>query len=120
MTTPEGVTKGVIRKWLKDRGAWAFAPVSRGMGKHGIPDYVCCVPVEITQEMVGRVAGLFVGIEAKANGRQDEPNGGCSKNQVDNLRGIYDARGFARVVYQQSDLDNLGADIEILDLGDRL
>ena len=55
--TPEGKVKDAIKKFLKERGAWYFMPVSNGMGQVGIPDIICCYK------------GVFVAIEAKAPGK---------------------------------------------------
>lgn len=52
--TPEAKVKTAIRKALADAGVWYFMPVSNGMGRHGIPDFICCVN------------GFFLAIEAKA------------------------------------------------------
>ena len=54
MSTPEGKVKDALRKVLKKHDVWYFSPVSRGLGKHGIPDFVCCF------------GGRFLGFEAKA------------------------------------------------------
>ena len=35
-----------------------------------MPDYICCIPVVITQDMVGKTVGVFAAIEAKAPGRR--------------------------------------------------
>ena len=55
-STPEGRVKDAVKKVLKKHGIWYFMPVSRGMGMHGIPDFICCWE------------GNFLGIEAKAAG----------------------------------------------------
>ena len=52
----EADVKKAIKKILDDAGAWYFMPVSAGYGKHGIPDFVCCL------------YGRFLAIEAKHNG----------------------------------------------------
>lgn len=52
--TPEGKVKAQVDKLLKRYNVWFYKPVSNGMGKHGIPDYVCCT------------RGRFLGIECKA------------------------------------------------------
>lgn len=54
MSTPEGKVKDAVRRILKKHEVWYFSPVSNGLGKHGIPDFVCCFE------------GRFVGIECKA------------------------------------------------------
>jgi len=68
--TPEGKVKAGVKRWLKERGWWWFAPVSNGMGRHGIPDVICCQPVKITPEMVGLTIGVFRAIETKAPGKR--------------------------------------------------
>lgn len=52
--TKEGVVKRHIKKILKDAGAYFYMPVSNGMGRHGVPDFLVCY------------RGKFIGIEAKA------------------------------------------------------
>lgn len=55
--TPEGKVKDGVKKFLKERGAWFFMPVSNGMGQAGIPDFIICYK------------GVFVAIETKAPGK---------------------------------------------------
>lgn len=68
--TPEGKVKTKFKTWVKKHlpEAWYFLPVSRGYGTHGIPDFVMCIPKKITQDMVGKTIGVFVGVETKAPG----------------------------------------------------
>jgi hypothetical protein len=40
--TPEGFVKAKVKKVLEIRGTYYFMPVSNGMGRHGIPDIICC------------------------------------------------------------------------------
>ena len=57
--TPEGRVKAKVKAILKRyRNVWYFMPVSGGYGKHGVPDFVCCI------------CGGFIGVECKA-GRGD-------------------------------------------------
>jgi len=70
MQTPEGKVKDAIKRVLRARGTWFYMPVQNGLGVHGIPDFVCCHPVLITEDMVGKTLGAFVGIEAKAVGKE--------------------------------------------------
>ncbi len=63
--TPEGKVKAAIDRLLKGYGVWYFAPVQYGLGAHGIHDRVCCIPVVITQAMVGKTIGRMLTIEAK-------------------------------------------------------
>ena len=75
IVSEDDVKKKVIAPWLKSLGAWYFMPVSRGMGVHGVPDFVSCVPITITQEMVGKTVGLFVAPEAKRPDKKHNASG---------------------------------------------
>ena len=97
MSTPEGKVKAQIKKYLKTLKAYWFLPVSNGMGAHGIPDIIACVPTVITQDMVGKEFGLFVGIEVKKPGRRGEKNAGASALQMVQIGAINTAGGKAGV-----------------------
>ena len=94
MATPEGKVKNQIKSWIKKNipDTWHFLPVSNGMGKHGICDFIMCVPRTITQDMVGSSIGMFVGIEAKTE------TGRLSKYQEVVIGEIRDASGMAFVI----------------------
>lgn len=94
------LVKRRLDKWL----SWSFAPVSNGMGAHGIPDRIACVPVVVTQDMVGGVIGRFVAIESKRPGRRNEEDRGASKNQVNQMNAINAAGGVALVCDGEEDL----------------
>lgn len=98
--TPEGRVKDAIKKRIQDvhPDSFYFLPVSNGMGRHGIPDFICCIPTEITQDMVGTSVGVFVGIEAKTY------TGKVSPLQDQCLAEIADADGAALVVWGSDDL----------------
>jgi len=55
--TPEKKVKNEVAKLLIQHHVWYFMPVSNGMGRHGIPDFVCCVN------------GHFLAIECKATSK---------------------------------------------------
>ena len=57
--TPEAKVKKNVREFLRAKGVWYFQPVSNGMGRVGIPDFVCCFK------------GRFIGIETKAPGKRN-------------------------------------------------
>jgi hypothetical protein len=80
--TPEARIKHRVKKWLNDRGVWFFCPVSNGMGKHGIPDFICCWN------------GKFLAIECKAPGKLNT----CTPNQLERQKEIRAAGGIALVV----------------------
>lgn len=79
--TPEGKVKKAIKLLLTDIGAWFYMPVQNGMGRTGIPDFVCCIN------------GTMVGIEAKAPGKKST----LTNNQQIELDGIAKAGGVAIV-----------------------
>lgn len=64
--TPEGKVKDDVKKVLKEFGIWYYMPVQNGMGRVGIPDFVCCDN------------GRFLTIETKAPGK----TGSLTENQL--------------------------------------
>lgn len=90
---PEARVKQGIKKRLRD-DVWYYMPVQNGMGRVGIPDFVCCIPVVITPEMVGQTVGIFAAVETKAPGKRSE----TTPNQDKELMGIHRAGGVAVVV----------------------
>lgn len=98
--TPEGRVKDAIKQKLRELSpdSFHFLPVSNGMGRHGVPDFICCIPTEITQDMVGEKLGVFVGIEAKTY------QGKLSPLQDQCLTEIADAHGAAIVVWGSDDV----------------
>lgn len=81
-STPEGRVKAGIKKVLDAWGIWYFMPVSNGMGKVGVPDFICCA------------RGLFLGIEAKAPGKRSH----TTPNQQRVMSEIKDHTGHVLVV----------------------
>lgn len=105
--TPEGRVKKNIKKWM-DRvfpDAFGYMPVPTGYGEKGIPDHIYCIPVVITEDMVGKTVGLFVGIEAKT------VRGKVSPAQAIKAGEIIDASGIIRTVYGS---DNIEQELEPL------
>lgn len=94
MSTPEGKVKDKVKLWFKQRAAWFYMPMQNGMGVQGIPDFIACVPMVITQDMVGATIGVFYGVETKAPGRITN----TSPLQKIQLQGIAAAHGYAAVV----------------------
>jgi hypothetical protein len=91
--TPEGKVKSDVKKYLDKADAAYYMPVQNGMGCVGVPDIVACVPVEITQNMVGQTIGVFAGIETKAPGKITN----TTPNQKRMLRMFAKAKGMAIV-----------------------
>jgi hypothetical protein len=112
----EDDVKALVKKVLDNHNAWSFAPVQRGLGAHGIPDRIACVPVTITDAMVGQTIGMFVGIEAKRPGRRGESNAGATGQQINQLREIIDAGGVAMLVDGQEDVAFLDSFLTRLDI----
>lgn len=83
--TPEGRVKHAVKKVLQLQGIYFFMPVQNGMGKVGIPDFICCVP---------QLGGRFLAIETKAPGKRDN----TTPNQKRELAAIESANGLAIVV----------------------
>lgn len=77
-----------MKKFLKAKGAWFYMPVQNGMGRVGIPDFICCWE------------GKFYAIETKAPGK----SGNTTPNQDRELQGIKLAGGVALVVDDVSQL----------------
>ena len=88
--TPEGAVKEGVKKFLKSRGIWYYMPVSNGMGQHGIPDFICCVPP----------SGKFLAIETKAPGRISTVTP-LQERAIGNIR---TAKGWALVIDDVEDL----------------
>ena len=91
--TPEGKVKTAVRNFLKKEGVWFYMPAQNGMGVVGIPDLICCAPVTITEDMVGKKLGVFMGVETKAPGKIKN----TTANQRRNLETIHMAGGIAVV-----------------------
>jgi len=78
--TPEGAVKTAVKRLLVAEGVYYFMPVSNGMGRHGIPDFICSVH------------GTFLGIETKAG------KGQVTALQEREMQHIRDSGGYAVVV----------------------
>ena len=96
--TKQGIKKLIHRIWPT---AWQIMVVPTGFGVKGIPDHLACAPVVITQAMVGKTFGMFVGIEAKAPGKSPSPTQGIQ------LAKITCAGGFATFTAGTAQLDGL-------------
>lgn len=85
---PEGRVKRDVKKFLQAKGAWHYMPVQNGMGRVGIPDFICCWE------------GKFYAIETKAPGKRDN----ATPNQLKEIQGIKLAGGVALVIDDVSQL----------------
>jgi hypothetical protein len=86
--TPEAKVKKKVKDVLNDIGAYYTMPVTGGYGNSGAPDFIICI------------AGLFYGIECKANG------GKPTALQLKNHDDIRKAGGIALVI-DETNVDNL-------------
>ena len=73
-----------MQSWLKFRaGAWITHDAKHRPVFRGITDLLACIPVKITQAMVGRTVGVFCAIEVKAEGVNLEKPAKRDKAQED-------------------------------------
>jgi predicted GNAT family N-acyltransferase len=103
----ENHVKAIVKEWYDNRMAWHYAPIQNGLGVHGIPDRIGCVPIVITPEMVGKKLGVFVSVEAKKPGRRGEEQRGMTIHQQRHMDDIYDAHGITIVCDGVDDLQRL-------------
>lgn len=115
-TTPEGKVKKAVKKKLDEIGAWHYMPVQTGFGLTGVPDLICCVPMKITQEMVGKTIGLFCAVETKAPGKLHN----TTPNQDRVIKAINEHGGFADVVDNAEDVGKRWLPLVQGDLHERL
>lgn len=80
-------------------GAFTFKVVAAN--KSGIPDGILCVPLVITQEMVGRRIGVFAAAEFK---RPKEDERDLQGYQIEKIK---EAGGFAGVCRSVEDVRDL-------------
>lgn len=86
--TPEAKVKAKVKKILVELGAYYTMPMGTGFSSSGAPDFIICI------------AGLFYGIECKANG------GKPTALQLKHLDDIRKAGGVALVV-DETNVENL-------------
>lgn len=80
--TPEARVKSAVKAVLERRGIWFYMPIQNGMGRVGIPDFICCWN------------GRFLAIETKAPGKLNN----TTANQDLVLSEIREHKGVALVV----------------------
>jgi hypothetical protein len=90
--TPEGRVKKKVKEVLDGLGAYYTMPVTGGYGGSGVPDFIICI------------AGLFYGIECKANG------GKATALQLKHHDDIRKAGGIALIV-DETNVENLRKEI---------
>jgi hypothetical protein len=115
----ENHVKALVKEWFDTQQAWSYAPIQNGLGVHGIPDRIGCVPIAVTRAMVGKKIGLFVAVEAKRPGREKENNRGMTKHQAANFEAIERAGGIAEVCDGEADLFELYVSMALIYGGPR-
>lgn len=100
-TTPEGKVKQKVVNILKFHGAWFCSPATRGMGRSGIPDILCCLK------------GVFIGIEVKRDAKHLP-----TKLQEHELWKIQQSGGWGVVIHAGNLLDLEGLCSSIVALGE--
>ena len=110
----ENHVKALVKEWYDRHKAWSYAPVQTGLGAHGIPDRIGCVPIVVTPAMVGKRLGLFVAVEAKRPGREKELHGGLTKHQLYNLDAIFHAGGIGEMCDSEEDIVELDITLGLL------
>jgi hypothetical protein len=93
--TPEGKVKDDVKAWCKRNNVWYYMPMQNGMGRSGVPDFICCIPW---------MNGRMIAIETKAPGKR----GNTTPNQDREITNINMAGGFAIVIDDVSQLHVLG------------
>jgi 4-aminobutyrate aminotransferase-like enzyme len=86
--TPEGRVKEAVKKVLRHNGVWYYQPVQNGMGRVGIPDFICCWH------------GMFIAIETKAPGNVKN----TTANQDAVIAEIREHGGYCMVVDNATDV----------------
>lgn len=94
-TTPEGLFKEKVQKWLKKNNIWFFKVWGGIFQKSGIPDIIGCCN------------GRFIALELKAD------NGIASKLQLWTIEQIKKSGGYARTVYP-CDYNELVEELKLL------
>lgn len=87
--THEARFKDLIKEVLKKHKVFYFMPVPLGMGKHGVPDFICCLK------------GEFLAIEVKG------PKGKLTKNQEVCMAEIKDSNGITVVINSEVNIEAL-------------
>lgn len=105
----ESNIQNAIRLALSDAGVLSFRNnvgayktddgrfIRYGVGESGGSDLICCAPVVVTAEMVGKTIGVFTAVEVKTK------TGKPSEKQIKFIEAIKRAGGFAGVARSASD-----------------
>lgn len=115
METTERDIKRQVTRWLdklEKSGAIVTCPYNPYYGEAGWPDRIGMMPVKITQGMVGKTVGVFIGIEFKRSGRKLSPVQRVRRSDIRKFAGVYctvrslrDAKRWATVLLRQYDLN---------------
>lgn len=87
----EGAVKRAVKRVLEQRGAYWNMPIPPG--NINTLDFLCCIPVAVTADMVGKTIGAFVVVETKRPGVKT-----VTPKQAETMRTIRRAGGVAILV----------------------
>jgi hypothetical protein len=104
-----------IRLYLSKRGAMSlryqvglfYSPQGDPVriGEVGVSDLICCVPVTITADMVGKRIGVFAAIETKKiNDNTDKKRKEAQAKFINRIKAL---GGFAGIARSVNDVENL-------------
>jgi hypothetical protein len=85
--TPEAKVKMALKDLLRKLHAYWHMPVQNGMGSPAL-DFHVCLPIVVTQEMVGKTVGLYVGVETKRPGGQPTTRQSRTMDEIRAAHGI--------------------------------
>ena len=95
----ESKIQSKVMDYFKLLGAYTLKTMTTS--KNGVSDVISCVPVVITDDMVGKTLGLFVASEVKT--KEGEP----SPLQKYNIKKIRECGGIAGIVRSVDDVKSL-------------
>lgn len=84
------IKKAIKVKLGQHPDIWYYMPVQSLYGRHGIPDFVACVPVVITPQMIGKTIGAFAAIETKRLGKVATAHQEVIHREIRKAHGIVD------------------------------
>lgn len=84
------VKKAIRMKFSQHPDIWFYMPVPSALGRHGVPDFIACVPVVITPQLVGKTIGVFAAIETKSLGKVATAHQEVVHREIQEAHGIVD------------------------------
>lgn len=88
------VQRAIQKFWRTVMKGWVFKVHGNEFTGSGIPDLVGCLPITITEDMVGLRVGIFVALEVKRDNNEE-----ASIIQLQTIEEIKAACGYSEVVH---------------------